>query len=271
MKDKKNSARQLVFKKEYWVAVSGGFDPLHIGHVQLFKQARALGTHLVVIVNNDNWLKSKKGFSFLPQQERVALIRELSCVDKVVLTNHKENDSDMSVSRALRILKPAIFANGGDRTKENTPEDEVCKKYDITMKFGIGGGKIQSSSWLVKDAVKTAVRTIRPWGTFFDWDGGESWHLKTIYVEPKKRLSLQYHHLRKECWVLVEGEVSAVVSDGTTKKLVSKKLKTGEPFFIKKKQIHRLVSEKGGVIVEIALGDFKEDDIVRLSDDFGRV
>src|SRR4051812_49628050 len=112
-------------KKEKWVAVSGGFDPLHIGHVRLFKRARALGDKLVVILNNDNWLKDKKGFAFMPERERKEIIEAFPFVDKVVLTEHKPNDADRSVVRTLRKLKPSIFANGGDRKPEGDPVPEV--------------------------------------------------------------------------------------------------------------------------------------------------
>lgn len=137
-------------KKEIIVAVSGGFDPIHIGHIRMFKEARALGDKLVVILNNDNWLKKKKGYAFMPQKERKEIIENIKWVDGVVLTGHKPNPQDMSVANDLKKLKPNIFANGGDRKVGNTPEGPVCEKYNIKMVFNIGrGGKIQSSSWLL--------------------------------------------------------------------------------------------------------------------------
>ena len=138
-----------------WVAVSGGFDPLHIGHVRMFKAAKRLGEKLVVIVNNDNWLLKKKGFVFMPEKERLELIREFPYVDKVVLTKHKKNDGDMSVNHMLRLLKPAVFANGGDRKPAGDPVPEValCKDMGIKMIYNVGkGGKVQSSSWMIKNA-----------------------------------------------------------------------------------------------------------------------
>lgn len=138
------------------VAVSGGFDPLHIGHVRMMEAAKALGDRLVVIINNDNWLKQKKGFAFMPQDERVELIRALACVDDVVLTGHSVDCAgDMSVADALRLLRPNIFANGGDRFSDNTPEHLVCTELGIEMVFNVGaGGKIQSSSWLIKGSAE---------------------------------------------------------------------------------------------------------------------
>jgi len=141
-------------KDKKWVAVSGGFDPLHIGHVRMFEEAKKLGTHLVVILNNDNWLMDKKGFVFMKEKERAEIIRALRCVDRVYVTRHTKGDKDRSVCNALAILKPWIFANGGDRkSKLDIPEKRTCEINNIHMKFKIGGGKIQSSSWLT-DKVK---------------------------------------------------------------------------------------------------------------------
>lgn len=130
------------------VAVSGGFDPVHIGHIRLFKEAKKLGK-VIVILNNDNWLMDKKGFVFMPQTERKELLLALDCVDKVFITSHKRYEDDRTVCRELEYLRPDIFLNGGDRVKGNTPEGEVCKKLGIKMVFNAGrGGKVQSSSWL---------------------------------------------------------------------------------------------------------------------------
>lgn len=151
-------------KKIVWVAVSGGFDPIHIGHVRMLKAAKKLGDMLVVILNNDNWLRDKKAFAFMPEKERVELLKSFPFVDKVVLTQHEpgEYHRDKSVARELRRLKPAIFANGGDRFAENIPEAIVCKQIGIVMKFNVGkGGKVQSSSWMIREAVNHVVRNGR--------------------------------------------------------------------------------------------------------------
>lgn len=137
-------------KQKTIVAVSGGFDPIHIGHVRLFERAKKIGDKLVVILNNDNWLKAKKGYVFMPQEERKEVINALSHVDEVMLTNHPINPKDMSVCAELALLKPHIFANGGDRNKNNIPEVTTCEAINCRMIFNIGdGGKIQSSSWLL--------------------------------------------------------------------------------------------------------------------------
>jgi cytidyltransferase-like protein len=140
-------------KKKIVVAVSGGFDPIHIGHIRMFEEAKALGDELVVILNNDNWLRAKKGFAFMKEAERREVLKALRVVDRVVITGHVPNDSDASVCAALRAIKPDIFANGGDRKLDNIPEVAVCKAIDCKMVFNVGkGGKIQSSSWLIKKA-----------------------------------------------------------------------------------------------------------------------
>ncbi|BCX15619.1 MAG: hypothetical protein KatS3mg097_511 [Candidatus Parcubacteria bacterium] len=145
-------------KKKIIVAVSGGFDPPHLGHLKLFQEAKKLGDELVVILNNDNWLKAKKGYVLIPQKDRKALIGSIKWVDKVILTKHPRHPKDMSVSQELLKLTPDIFVNGGDRTRKNIPEVKVCKKIGCKMVFGVGGGKINSSSKLVEKAIKHWLR-----------------------------------------------------------------------------------------------------------------
>jgi D-beta-D-heptose 7-phosphate kinase/D-beta-D-heptose 1-phosphate adenosyltransferase len=134
------------------VAVSGGFDPVHIGHARMFEEAKKLGDKLVVIINNDNWLRKKKNIIFMSQEERAELLRHIRWVDEVILTEHTEDTDDMSVCSELRKIRPNIFANGGDRKLDNVPEVAVCDEIGCEMVFEIGrGGKVQSSSWLLKD------------------------------------------------------------------------------------------------------------------------
>jgi cytidyltransferase-like protein len=133
------------------VAVSGGFDPIHVGHVRLINEAKKLGDELIVIINNDIWLKKKKKYNFMSQEDRVEIISNLKAVDKVVLTSHDASSDDMSVCNELNLLKPDIFANGGDRKEDNIPEYELCNKLGIKMVFNVGGEKLRSSSDLVRD------------------------------------------------------------------------------------------------------------------------
>jgi D-beta-D-heptose 7-phosphate kinase/D-beta-D-heptose 1-phosphate adenosyltransferase len=163
-KTKKRAPHRAVkYPQKVVVAVSGGFDPIHIGHVRMFERARSLGDELVVILNNDNWLRAKKGFAFMPEKERKEVIEALRVVDRVVLTRHTPNDKDTSVSRELRAVRPHIFANGGDRKFDNVPEVAVCEALGCAMVFNIGkGGKIQSSSWLLKKHFERAAAGGKP-------------------------------------------------------------------------------------------------------------
>ncbi len=143
-------------KKKVVVAVSGGFDPVHVGHVRMFSKAKGLGDVLVVILNNDHWLRKKKGYVFMPEQERREVIEAFRSVDKVILTKHPKNPTDMSVCAELWRLKPDIFANGGDRKPDGDPVPEVAvaKELGIKMIYNIGtGGKVQSSSWLAQELI----------------------------------------------------------------------------------------------------------------------
>jgi D-beta-D-heptose 7-phosphate kinase/D-beta-D-heptose 1-phosphate adenosyltransferase len=149
-------------KEHKVVAVSGGFDPIHIGHVRMFKEAKKLGDELVVILNNDNWLTDKKGTPFMSEEERKEIIEAIEGVDRVVITEHSLGDPDRSVCHVLRKIKPHIFANGGDRKPDGDPVPEVdlCKELGIDLVYNIGtGGKVQSSSWLIKKAAEKASNT----------------------------------------------------------------------------------------------------------------
>ena len=150
-------------KKKKVVAVSGGFDPIHIGHVRMFERARALGDELVVIINNDHWLRKKKRHVFMPDRERAEVIGSLRPVDRVILTKHSPEPDDMSVSAMLRELRPDVFANGGDRNEKDAANPasslytdiNTCKELGIEMVFNVGdGGKVQSSSWLLEEYVQ---------------------------------------------------------------------------------------------------------------------
>ncbi len=145
------------------VMVSGGFDPVHIGHVRMFEEAKKLGDELVVLLNNDNWLKLKKGYVFMPEKERKEIIQAFEAVDRVILTSHKKNTKDISISKDLLTLRPHIFAKGGDRHVGNipTPEVLVCEEIGCEIVNDIGfGGKVQSSSELVKKARKINKKNV---------------------------------------------------------------------------------------------------------------
>jgi cytidyltransferase-like protein len=138
------------------VITSGFFNPIHIGHTQLMKEARNLGDHLVVIVNNDYQVTVKGSVPFMPEQERLEIIKDLKYVDEVFLSV----DHDISIAKSLQLVaarypgSSLIFAKGGDRNIDNIPDQEkkVCQDFNITVVSNVGGSKVQSSSWLISKA-----------------------------------------------------------------------------------------------------------------------
>jgi len=134
-------------KKTKTICVSGGFDPVHIGHLRMMEDASQFG-EVIAIVNSDKWLMRKKGYIFMPFKERCEIIKGFAAVTETSYVDDKDN----TVCEALRRLKPDYFANGGDRKTNNTPEMDVCEELGIELLWGVGGGKIQSSSILVQDS-----------------------------------------------------------------------------------------------------------------------
>ena len=134
------------------VIVSGGFDPIHSGHIEHFKEAKKLGDILIVGLNSDEWLTRKKGKPFMPIQERLAVIRELRMVDSAVAFNDDDSSSVDLIKKALVLFDDVLFANGGDRTQDNIPEiDAFDKDPRVQFAFGVGGThKQNSSSWILK-------------------------------------------------------------------------------------------------------------------------
>ena len=128
------------------VAVSGGFDPLHVGHLRSIKEAAKLGDKFMVILTRDDQLIQKKGYCFMPYEERKEILESIEGVDIVV----PNVDAGITSNESLKYYRPDIFAKGGDRTEDNMPEIEktTCKKIGCKIVYGVGGEKIQSSSWL---------------------------------------------------------------------------------------------------------------------------
>jgi cytidyltransferase-like protein len=196
------------------VLVTGGFDPLHSGHIEYFKAAKALGNILVVGVNSDAWLERKKGRAFMPSNERVTIIQNLKVVDHCILFD----DSDGSAREAIRNVKllypnsQIIFANGGDRTKDNIPE---MTETDVEFAFGVGGeNKLNSSSWILEEW--KAPKTIRPWGYYRILHDVSGAKVKELTVLPGKSLSMQRHQHRSEYWLVTEGRCQVEQELGTT-------------------------------------------------------
>lgn len=126
------------------VAISGGFDPIHVGHIRLIHDA-ALHGDVVVILNSDEWLERKKGYKFMDWTARAYILRAITGVHDVIPVD----DSDGTVCEALRDLRPDVFANGGDRGPGNTPELKLCRELGIKTVWNIGGQKVASSSEIV--------------------------------------------------------------------------------------------------------------------------
>jgi len=131
------------------IAISGGFDPIHSGHIDMIENATHFG-EVYVILNSDDWLKRKKGRSFMSWEERARIVGSIKGVSSVISVD----DTDGTVCEALSRLKPTFFGNGGDRTNDNTPELQLCEQLGIFPIFNLGGGKTQSSSELLKKYVE---------------------------------------------------------------------------------------------------------------------
>ena len=186
------------------IIVSGGFDPIHSGHIAYFKSAKELGDKLIVALNSDEWLINKKGKFFMPFLERKAIVENLSYVDLVV---DFEDDELGSATNALIKVKEMypdnqiIFANGGDRNKENIPEMSVD---NISFQFSVGGDdKKNSSSWILKNWQYYHEK--RLWGSFYNLFEEDQVKVKELVVAPGKGMSFQKHFKRSEIWMVSKG------------------------------------------------------------------
>jgi len=185
------------------VVCTGGFDPVHSGHIAYLNEASKLGDKLVVGVNSDAWLIRKKGQAFMPIAERRAIVGSLKSVDATL----EFDDSDGSAVSLLEELHKSysyaeiIFANGGDRTAVNIPEMSV---KGVTFKFGVGGeNKANSSSWILQEW--KAPKTERSWGYYRVLHEVPGMKVKELTVNPGQKLSMQRHEYRSEYWIVSEG------------------------------------------------------------------
>lgn len=247
------------------VIVTGGFDPIHSGHIALLKEAKNLGHALAVGLNSDEWLRRKKGHEFMPWSERSAIIENLKMVDIVF----SFDDSDGSAIDAIKRVKEVypedeiIFANGGDRTKDNIPEMVF---EDVEFVFGIGGeDKKNSSSWILDEW--KSPKTTRPWGYYkVLHQVGKEVKLKELTVEPGKSLSMQKHKQRAEFWFVSEGEASVYTLNRKTDSELVGKFTQFDHTWIANNEWHQLVNETSEPlrIIEIQYGsDCSEEDIER--------
>ena len=247
------------------VLVTGGFDPIHSGHLAYFQAAKQLGDKLVVGLNSDAWLTRKKSRPFMPMSERFALVSALSIVDEVVVYN----DDDGSSCDAIRLVKmrypdaDIIFANGGDRTASNIPEMSI---KDVEFRFGVGGdNKANSSSWILEEW-KTP-KTTRAWGHYrVLHEVGANTKLKELTVAPKTCLSMQRHDQRAEFWFVAEGEAAIYTLDHSSDHELVGHFGVHEHIWIAKNQWHMLCNETDQPIklIEIQYGEnCVEEDIER--------
>lgn len=250
------------------VVATGGFDPIHSGHIAYLEEARKLGDVLCVGVNSDAWLTRKKGHPFMPCHERVAIIKSLKCVDHTVLFDDTDG-SAIEAIRNARLLYPdakIIFSNGGDRTINNIPE-QTAFEDDPTVEFvfGVGGTfKMNSSSWILQEW--KAPKNARQWGYYRVLHEVPGLKVKELTVDPGKRLSMQKHRYRSEFWIVSEGTAHLQRLDHLENDKGTIELREHHQTTIFPQEWHRLINNTSEPvrIVEIQYGDkCDEDDIVR--------
>ena len=267
--------------KETVCLVTGGFDPVHSGHIAYIASAKKYSDYVVVGINSDQWLIDKKQIYLKPWEERAAVIENLKSVDQVIAFDDGDGSAVDAIHQCLKFAKKVIFANGGDRGKSNTPE--VVAFHDnerVEFIYGAGGeNKKNSSSWLISDFTDKYVSTFlpsglskvttihAPWGCHTSFLDAEGFKVKQLTVYPGGILSLQKHHHRMEHWVVGSG-IATVELDGM--KVI---LNPGEYIEIPLQSVHRL-SNDGKVdliVIEVQCGKIlEESDIVRLEDSYGR-
>ena len=248
------------------VLVTGGFDPLHSGHIAYLEAAKKLGDRLVVGVNSDAWLTRKKGQAFMPWHERSAIIRALDCVDFVI----DFNDADGSARHAIQMTRESypqhqiIFANGGDRTDQNIPEMQVVDD-NVKFVFGVGGfDKANSSSWILEEW--KAPRTERAWGHYRVLYDAPGTKVKELTVQPGQRLSMQRHQDRAEHWHVTQGTATVYGINRKSDAELLGEFGTHQHTHIARGEWHQLCNETDQPlqVVEIQYGaNCVEEDIER--------
>lgn len=246
------------------VIVTGGFDPVHSGHISYLNHAQHLGDYLVVGLNSDAWLTRKKGRPFMSWRERMIVLDNLHMTDLIL----EFDDSDGTARDAIRKVKSMypddhiIFANGGDRTKDNIPEMDI---EGVEFIFGVGGeNKANSSSWILEEW--KAPKTERPWGYYRVIHEVPGMKVKELTVNPGQKLSMQKHTHRAEYWIVSEGRAGVQSMTDNGYMLPFKELEKHNEYRVPLGEWHQLSNPYNEPcrIVEIQYGDrCVEEDIIR--------
>lgn len=196
------------------VLVTGGFDPLHSGHISYLKAAKELGDFLIVGLNSDQWLIRKKSRFFMSWEERASVLREMSCVDEVLAFDDSNGSAVDAIHICLKRHGSLIFANGGDRLNTNIPEMTTFQNdVRIDFRFGVGGfDKLNSSSQILSDWKSEKVD--REWGYYkvLHNDGIQT-KVKELVVKPHSSLSTQRHRGRNERWIVTSGKATVRIGE----------------------------------------------------------
>jgi len=246
--------------------VSGGFDPIHSGHIAYLKSASEGADKLIVCLNSDAWLEKKKSKYFLPFNERKVILENISVVSEVIDFEDDEIGSAINGLKAIKSRYPKdkiFFCNGGDRDKNNIPEMVLD---GINFSFNVGGSaKKNSSSWILKEW--SYPFTKRLWGNFYDLFQDDFVKIKELIVHPNKRMSFQRHFKRSELWFISQGKCEVNYSLEDPKKILTITLKKGDKFDVPISSWHQITNpfEDECRIIEIQYGEeTSEDDIERL-------
>lgn len=248
------------------VLVTGGFDPIHSGHIAYFKSAKMLGDILVVGVNSDSWLVRKKGQTFMSYTERACIVGNMGCVDAVTDFNDDDGSAKDAIIQVREMYPDAtiVFANGGDRTPANIPEMDLVDD-NLEFVFGVGGeDKKNSSSWILTEW--KAPKTERPWGYYRVLHEVLGMKVKELTVNPGMQLSMQKHNHRAEYWIVSEGAcvVNSTMDSGYAIPPVT--LTKHNELSIPVNGWHQLTNpyDKPCRVVEIQYGNIcEESDIIR--------
>lgn len=247
--------------------VSGGFDPIHSGHIAYLRSAKDISDYLIVALNSDEWLVNKKKKVFMTLEERKNILSNIECVDEVITFNDDDAGSCINALEKIKAKYPdetIIFCNGGDRTIDSIPEMKV---KDIEFKFGVGGDdKKNSSSSLLKNWQYGGEN--RVWGSFYNFYDSKDVKVKELVVKPKKGMSYQKHNHRNEIWLVIKGSCEVIYADENPELKETMVLNKFDKFLVKKGQWHQITNpfDIDCHLIELQYGNsVVEEDIERLS------